>query len=428
MARAAVGSLVLSLSAKVLTLISSVLLARWLGAEGYGVYASALAVLLVLSVPTTLGLPTLVIRLLASYRVHQQWGLMRGLLRRVNLLVLALAVVFAALGSAVVWALGDRLSLVHAHALLWAMALLPLSTLGALCAAALRGLHHIALGQLPENLVLPGLFVALLAAWRVAGYALTPEYAMALRFAAVFSAFAAAAWLLLRQLPSEIHRVEPRYDAANWARAAGPLLFVGGMSIINTQADVLMLAAMQGGESAGVYRAASRGAELVAFSLVVANMAIQPTISRLYAAGEMQRLQRVVTMAARGALMLALPTALVLGLFGRPVLGLVFGSEFERGALCLVILCGAQVVNAGAGSVALILNMTGHERDAALGMVGGTLVNLTLNAALIPRWDVEGAAIATGLSLVIWNAVLVFTVRRRTGLFSTALGKIRSKK
>ncbi len=200
------------------------------------------------------------------------------------------------------------------------------------------------------------------------------------------------------------------------------------MSIINTQADVLMLAAMQGGESAGVYRAASRGAELVAFSLVVANMAIQPSSSRLYAAGEMQRLQRVVTMAARGALMLALPTALVLGLFGRPVLGLVFGSEFERGALCLVILCGAQVVNAGAGSVALILNMTGHERDAALGMVGGTLVNLTLNAALIPRWDVEGAAIATGLSLVIWNAVLVFTVRRRTGLFSTALGKIRSKK
>ena len=425
LAQAAAGSLALSLSAKVLTLISSVLLARWLGAAGYGVYASALAVLLLLGVPTTLGLPTLVIRLLASYRVHQQWGLMRGLLRRVNMLVLLLSAVLGGLGAAVVWALGDRLAPTHAHALLWAMALLPLSTLSELRSAALRGLHHVVLGQLPENLVMPGLFVALLAAWSVAGYALTPESAMALRFAAVAVAFVVGAWLLLRRLPDEIRHAQTHYDTANWARAAGPLLFLGGMSIINTQTDVLMLAAMQGSESAGVYRAASRGAELVAFSLVVVNMAIQPTISRLYSVGDMRQLQRVVTTAARGTLALALPAALVMSLFGRPVLVLVFGNEFERGALCLAILCGAQVVNAAAGSVGQILNMTGHERDAALGMALGAFTNLVLNAILVPVWDIEGAALATGISLVVWNVFLVARVRQRLSLDSTALGLVK---
>lgn len=420
---AAAGSLVLSMSAKALTLMSSILLARWLGAKGFGVYASALAVLLVLGVPTTLGLPTLVVRLLASYRVHQQWGLMRGLLRRVNLLVLLLSALFAALGTFVVWVLGHRVASPYAHALLWALVLLPLTALDALRSAALRGLHHIVLGQLPEKLVMPGLFVALLATWSSAGLVLTPPAAMALRFASVAVAFAFGGWLLLQRLPGELHLAEPRYDPATWLRAAGPLLFLGGMSIINTQADVLMLAAIRGAESAGVYQAAARGAELVAFSLVVVNTAIQPTISRLYAAGEMQRLQQVVSTAARASLAMALPVAVVLALFAQPILKLAFGDEFERGALCLAILCTAQVINAGAGPVGQILNMTGHERDTVIGMAIGAFTNIVLNLVLIPIWGIEGAALATGIGLGVWNLVLVVTVRRRTGINSTLFGR-----
>lgn len=403
-------------------LVASILLARWLGADGYGVYATAMAVLLFLGVPTTLGLPNLVIRLLASYRVHEEWGLMRGLMQRVNMIVLLLAIFLAGSGAVVVLALGERLAPVQTHALLWAMALLPLVTLGALRAAALRGLHHVVLGQLPESLVMPGLFIALLAAWSFAGAAFTPEIAVALRFAAVAAAFAVGAWLLLRRLPVQVRRAASRYETASWARSAVPLLFIGGMVIINTQTDVLMLAAIQGSESAGVYQATARGAELVALSLVVVNVTIQPVISRLYAAGEMHRLQRVLTAAARGTLAIALPAALVLALFGRPILGLVFGQEFERGALCLAILCGAQVVNAGAGSVGAILTMTGYERDSALGIGLGAFTNVGLNAILVPLWDIEGAALATGMSLLVWNVVLAVRVRQRLSLDSTALG------
>lgn len=81
--------------------------------------------------------------------------------------------------------------------------------------------------------------------------------------------------------------------------------------------------------------AAARGAELVAFSLVVVNMAIQPTISRLYAAGEMQRLQRVITTAARVTVALALPAALILSLLDGRSWGLssATNSSGERCAL-----------------------------------------------------------------------------------------------
>ena len=68
LAQAAAGSAALALSSKLLVLLTSVLLARWMGAEGYGVYATAMALVLLLTVPTGLGLPTLVIRLIAGGR------------------------------------------------------------------------------------------------------------------------------------------------------------------------------------------------------------------------------------------------------------------------------------------------------------------------------------------------------------------------
>lgn len=85
--RAAAGSLILSLLSKFLMLLTSVFLARWLGAEGYGYYVSSLAILTILSVVATLGFPTLTVRLLSSYYAHEKWGLMRGLLERSSQIV-----------------------------------------------------------------------------------------------------------------------------------------------------------------------------------------------------------------------------------------------------------------------------------------------------------------------------------------------------
>jgi O-antigen/teichoic acid export membrane protein len=421
---AAAGSLVLALSSKLLMLLASVLLARWMGAEEYGVYATAMALVLLLTVPAGLGFPTFMIRKLASYRVHQQWGLMRGLLIRGNLAVLVASLLTAGIAAAVIWWLAVRFGPDKAAAFGLALILIPLTALGAMRSAALRGLQHVILGQLPESLIMPALFLGLVGSWWLTNgdaSTLSPQMVIAARVIAAAAAFFVGAWLLLRRLPPQLRAVEPRYDVPNWIRAAGPLLFIGGMGIINTQMDILMLATIQGAESAGVYQAAARGAELVAFSLVVVNMAIQPTISCLYASGDMVSLQRVITAAARGALMLALPAAGVLAVFSKPLLGTVFGADFERGAHSLAILCATQVVNAGAGSVGVILNMTGHERDSAVGMAVGATTNLVLNAALIPLWDIEGAALATGLSLVAWNVVLMRLVWKRTGLSSTVM-------
>lgn len=427
LARAAAGSTLLAAASKLLILVTSVLLARSMGAAGYGIYATAMALITLLTVPTALGLPTLTVRLLASYRVHGQWALMRGLMTRSNQVVFLLSILIMAIAAAVVFLLRNRLESRDSTAFLFALALIPLMGLSALRSAALRGLHHVILGQLPESLIMPSLFLALIGGCMLmdgnAGL-LSPQSAILARIIAVATAFLVGAWILLSKLPANLRKAEASYEVKAWARSAGPLLFIGGMSIINTQTDVLMLAAIKGEESAGIYQAAARGAELVAFSLIVINMSIQPTISRLYAAGRTEALQRMVTAAARGALGFALPVALSLILFGETILALIFGEAFERGAIALGILCCGQIINAGAGPVGQILNMTGHERDSATGLAVGAATNVIFNLLLVPSWGLNGAALATCLSLSIWNVVLVFLVRKRTGLSTTALGHV----
>jgi O-antigen/teichoic acid export membrane protein len=116
----------------------------------------------------------------------------------------------------------------------------------------------------------------------------------------------------------------------------------------------------------------------------------------------------------------ALPGAVVLILFGGPLLDFVFGSEFARGASALALLVGGNLIAVAAGSVGNILNMTGHEGDTVFASGVAALSNLVLNLALIPVLGIRGAAAATALSLVLWNVILVFRVHSRVGVISLA--------
>ncbi len=151
-------------------------------------------------------------------------------------------------------------------------------------------------------------------------------------------------------------------------------------------------------------------------------MALGPVVSSLYTAGELQRLQRIVTISARVVLLGSLPVALSMIIFSRWILLTVFGADFVSGATALAILSAAQIINAGMGSVGLLLVMTGHERDTATGVGIAAVMNVALNALLIPVWGIEGAAIATAISVATWNILLAVWVYQRLGIYTTAAG------
>jgi O-antigen/teichoic acid export membrane protein len=424
----AAWSFALKIASTGLVFITSIVLARVLGAEGYGIYAYAMALVGLLGIPASLGLPQLVLRNIAVYQTRSEWGLMRGLLRRANQVVLLTSLGLGVIALLVSLVLRDHLSPAMLAAFWLALSILPLVALNGLRTSTLRGLGFVVLGQLPGSLVRPFSFLALVVlTYLLLGNRFNASWAVSMQVGATAIALGFVILILARRLPKAMKESLPAYDTQTWVRSALPFLFIGGMQIINNQTDIVMLGALRGAEVVGIYRAATRVAQLVVFVLTAANVVLQPTIARLYAVRDMQRVQHIATQSARVILLVSVPIAVVLIAFGQWIL-LAFGQEFTKGATALAILSGGQLVNAAMGSVGLLLNMTGHERDTARGVGIAAVVNVALNAILIPLWGINGAAIATATSLVVWNLILAMQVVRRLDIYPTAFGRMGSKR
>jgi O-antigen/teichoic acid export membrane protein len=422
----AVGSAGLRVANAGFALLTSVLLARLLGPSGYGVYAFAFSVVMLLALPTQAGLPTLLVREVARYEEQGRWDLIRGLLRRSNQAVVLLAFGVGGVAAVVVLLAGPGPGSLQATTFLWALTLLPLMALGNLRGAALRGLRRVVQGQLPEFLVRPGLLLLALAVALLLGpslsspFELTPPLAMALHAASALVAFAVGIWLLRRELPSTVRGAAPAYETRAWLGSLLPLTMLAGMQLIAGQMDVVLLGLLASAREVGIYRVAWSVSLPVLFTLTGVNLVVAPYFSRAFAAGDVAQLQRLATWSARVAAAVAVPAALVLMLAGGPILGFVFGDEFAVGATALALLAAGQLCSVIAGSVGTILNMTGHERDTMVGVGIAAAVNLILNLILIPKFGMNGAAVATMVSLVIWNSVLVLRVGTRLGIASVA--------
>ena len=123
--------------------------------------------------------------------------------------------------------------------------------------------------------------------------------------------------------------------------------------------------------------------------------------------------------------MSALPLVVIFFMFGDWLLFTVFGQGFVVGHMVLCVSSLGQLANAAMGSVVVLLNMTGHEKSVAKGLVFSASLNIVLNFVLIPRWGIEGAAIATSITLIFWNLLLAKVVFEKIGITSWAFFAIR---
>lgn len=427
-ARGTTGTFGLKVTTSGLAFLISLLLARLLGVTGYGAYAYALAWVRFLVVPALLGLDKLLIREIAACHTQSAWGLMRGLLRRTNQAVLGASVGFGMLGAAVGLALAGHLGSQMVTTLWVALIMVPLLAFTRIKQATLQGLQKVVRGQVPELLIQPLLFIILVgSAYLVLGKGLGPPSVAGMYVGAAGVALLVGARLLSQALPTAVRKASPTYQMRAWVRSAMPLLFVGGMYIINSRISIIMLGSLKGAEAAGIYTVADQGAALITYVLFAVSAPLAPTVASLYALGDMERLQRVITKSVRVILLFALPIAFVLIVFGYWFL-LLFGHDFTRGQTALIFLSVAQLMTAIVGPVSLLLIMTGHERDAAKGIGICALLNVILNALLIPLWGLNGAAIATTSSTITWNLLLAIWVYRRLGIYPTALGRIRLRR
>jgi O-antigen/teichoic acid export membrane protein len=399
-------------------LLTSVVLARILGAKGYGAYAYAVSWISLLLIPATMGLDTLLTREAARCRATENWPALRGILGWSDRIVLTAGFMLAAGFAATLWFWPKGPDPTVVDCLWVGIPLLPFMAVVQLRGGSTRGLGEVFGAQVPMLIVLPLSFLAAVLGLHLIGD-LSASRAVALRTASAVLAAIVAVWLLHRVLPTETYRALPEYHRRDWLRSAVPFLFLNAAVVLNQQVAVIMLGSMAGPAAAGVYDVARRTAMLVSFVLLAVNMPLGPIIANLHARGEIERLQRVVVKSARVAVAGSCLIAFALITLGPWILGL-FGDAFTAGLPVLTVLCLGEILVAAAGSVGLVLNMTGYERDTMKGIGIASISNVLLNALFIPQWGLFGAALAGAASTALWNVLLIIWVWRRLGVRATA--------
>jgi O-antigen/teichoic acid export membrane protein len=407
--RSAGATAALKVGATLLAFGASLLYARALGPHGYGLYAYVMAWVAVLTIPAGLGLPHYLVREGAKFPNSVRW-MCRWADRRI-LASGAAAGILMALAVFLPQAAGARWLFVIA-------APLPLlNSLTSIRMGLLRARGWVARSQWPKLILGPLIALAALAVlWAWQGTLHPVELIAAMTGAA-----------LLPLLGSEFQLNKAARDcdptqAHVRVRAGLPFMWLGGLYLINSRTDLIMLGALNGAHDAGIYAISMRAATLVVFFMAASNMAVAPRIAKLHHEGERVLLQRLLTASTRRILALSLPVALLFIVAGRLLLTYLYGADYAQGTTVLQILAAAQIVNVAAGPTGLVLSMTGHERLSATGVGASAVLNVALNAALIPFYGATGAAVATGSSLIARNILQWHWIRSRLFLRPTALG------
>jgi len=411
----AAGTLGLRVFYTLTTFVTSVVLARLLGPAGFGTYAFATSWAYLLAIPATIGFDGLLGKELAIYETKFAWNHMGGLLRWANLLALAFSTALA-ISAAAMWYVtkADEPQLVLCFFL--SMSALPLMALRNVRRGAMRGIHRIVYGLIPEMLVAPLLLLILIgcaAAWL--GDDLTAPWAVGAYVLATATTLALSAFFLDRSLPFNVKRAFPYYYRLDWVKQAWPFMFIESIHVINARADILMIGSLSGVEAAGIYAPVNRGAQLIVFVLMAFNGPISPTIASLYADGKKEELQRILNRSARICLLVSGIAAALLLNFGRQYL-LIFGPEFVVGLNALMILCVGRVLYVFVGLSSAVLSMTGHAQFTAISGFVGAVINVVLNTILIPRYGVSGAAIATTSGVLIAGIINTVWAYKEIGI------------
>jgi O-antigen/teichoic acid export membrane protein len=422
LASAASGTFALNVAFNGLLFLTSILLARTLGAESFGAYSYAIAWTAVLSIPAQMGLSILLVRDVSAYHARSAWGLIAGLLRWTGRVTLLSSFSVALVAALVFWSLRTHVDSILLGPLFVATILLPLAAWLGLKRGTMMGLHRVARGQLPEMCLQPMAFIALIAAfYLIAPGQLSASWAVGLNAIALGLALLVGKWLLGKTLPPSIRDAPPEYGRASWWRSAWALMFVGGFHVISSRTDILMLGAMATADAVGIYNVATRSTDMLVLVLMPIHRSLSPMIAGLYAAGDRVRLQQIITRTTRTIGLLSLPIAAGLIFFGSWFL-LLFGPRFVEGQVPLAILAASRYFGMLMGPVTMLLIMTTHDRIAAYMVGGTTVINVILNLVLIPRWGATGAAIATASSGLLAAVLMVVWIVKKLRIDPTLVG------
>jgi O-antigen/teichoic acid export membrane protein len=420
------------IGAATIGIVTNGVLARLLTKQEFGVYFLAFSIISLGAVIGSLGLPKTVLRFVAENMTLGQ----PGRARRAIYTALGLGVLGAlCISLAYLCIVGDLVSryLFHSSALVAVIGLtagwMAISAMQEIMAETFRGFHDIRMATLFGGLATGGksaglimrvmLLACLVLLLATVGHTDLRTVMLTSLGAGAASSLLAALFLNKRISSLGTRGIENPISAGDELRDAFPILIISLTSfILLSAADLWILGYFGSKDEVAVYAAASRLVALIAMPLLLTNLVLPPIIAEMYAQGRTAELEDTLRSFST---LSGFPSLLVLIVFmtlGGPILGVVYGSEYQSAAMILVLLSAGRLAAVWAGSCGAVLQFTGHQ--SSMLRVNLLTSPLFIIGALIVVRDYGpiGIASITAAITVLQNAALVLVAKRKTGMWT----------
>jgi O-antigen/teichoic acid export membrane protein len=415
-----------SIASSVLGFLLVVVITRGLGAARGGVLFEAIALFMILSNTFELGADTAMVRMVARYRALGRTQDVKPTIWVALSPVMAVGIVSAAALFVLAPAIARVFVQDHVEEGVLYIRLfapfLPLASATTVALGATRGFGtmrpYVAIQNVGIPLVRPLLILVALAS----GLGAT---AVALSWAAPLAAgFVASVGALILLHRMAIRRDPPsggdpprpiREIASEFWRFAAPRGLAGMLQVAVIWLNILLVGALATTREAGIFAAASRFTGVGTFALQAVGLAIAPQISALLARDESRRAETVFQTATWWLMALSWPMYVAMVVFA-PFLMRVFGPEFVSGQTVLLVLSLAMLALIGTGNNKIVLLMAGASGLNLAITTASLTCNIVLGLVLIPRFGMNGAAIAFGSTIVLDQVLTTLAVRYRLKL------------
>ena len=326
--RKGVAGVLIQVAGLVLSLLSTIVLARCLGPNFLGIYSSSFALLSLLLITADAGVSTLFIRDGATYLETKKFSLFKGLIQWGFSRVVIVSIGISFLGCFVIFLLkfnDDKLFFTNVVMLL----ALPFAVLLKSISRILQTLDASLSSMALDKVIRPALFISICASLFVFPSVCEPVVPMIAQLGSACVCLIISTGLLNRLFPPNLFKEESCYDLKNWKKSSLLFMAMGGVGVVNSNADLVLIDLLASSRDVGLYRIAVQGATLVSLGLQTMGIIVGPKIAGAFAEQNFVRMQQLVLTSSRFSTLIAASAFLIFYVTGEPLIDSIFGTEYE---------------------------------------------------------------------------------------------------
>lgn len=419
-------AIVLRLSGVVMSYVFTTLVSRTYGIKTWGLVALSYTVIQIVSRFSRLGLDRAALKLISE---HQEAGDAEaiGSTYAKALSILLPATVFAGILLGLFFEVLGSETTGQLYYYRWPLAIaIPLFSMLHLNIWGLRALKRIKEYSLLENTSIFIFSIGFLFLFQETDW---PGNVSIMAFLASIAATCVFSFILWSKYGSLRFSLSNSVPLATLFKLSIPLLITSSLYLLMGQIDTLMIAAYRGEEEVGVYNIFIKVVRLTAIGVTGVESIFLPKIAKFYLSKNWKGLERITLKSSLLVTIVTAVMALLMIIFHKTVLGF-FGEDSNLLLAAMATfywLLAARFMHAVLGNSPYILNMTDRQNVMTKVALASTLCNVVLNALLIPPMGIEGAAIASLVSLLVFNISALVQVKRIHGINTSVLQKLISR-